>query len=288
MGVRKLINKRARRYVGAGIAAAVTTFIAMNTLSEAHAQDCSLQDAMNWQVALHDMSIEQSPEYISAITEAFLTACPNRPEFADASRIAGMAAADLGDVSTAASHFENAGQMTDKLSNFYAISSFLRAGNETAAWRKRDQFVEAWRSRLDRHPHVSVDAEPTSDGMIYQLYFNQTNKNTGIRAAWVAVPYGPGWPATLTFSRDPMRLAFRKARTGADESDFRYVDLHRCFARRTLGQIKTKLTSTEFDAAARSSLTAYLAHPDRHAGASENRVDICYSPARLLPGVPAQ
>ena len=286
MGDKKLLSRRARRYIGTAIAAGVTSFIAMNTINKASAQDCGLQDAMDWQLALHDQQIEQSPEHISAVTEAFIEACPERPEFYEASRIAGIAAVDLGDADQAASHFGNAGPMTDRLSNFYSISAFLAAGRSKAAWRQRDQFIEAWRTRLERHPHVSVHAEPTEDGMIYQLYFSELDKDTGIQAAWVAVPYGAGWPATLTFSSDPMRLAFRRARSARDVEDIRYVDLHRCFVRRSLGQITTKLSRSEFSAAAQASLSAYLAKPDRRHSQSGSQIDICYSPARLLPGVP--
>lgn len=286
MGGTKRLSRRTRRYIGAIIAAGVTSFVAMNTFYKASAQSCGLHDAMEWQLALHDTRIEQTPEHISAITESFLAACPERPEFFDASRIAGMASADLGDARAAAEHFKNAGPMADRLSNFYAISSFVRAGDSKAAWRLRDQFVEAWRSRLERHPNVSVQAEPSDDGMIYQLYFSELDKDTGIQAAWVAVPYGPGWPATLTFSRDPMRLAFRRARTGSESNELRYVDLHRCFKRRSLGQITTMLSRAEFDAAAHASLKAYLASPDKGAGSARSQVETCYSPARLLPGIP--
>ena len=258
----------------------------MNTFYKANAQACGLQDAMEWQLALHDTQIEQSPEHIAAVTETFLEACPERPEFFDASRIAGIASADLGDARAAAEHFKNAGPMTDRLSNFYAMSSFVTAGERKSAWRLRDQFIEAWRSRLDRHPQVSVQAQPFDDGMIYQLYFSELDKDTGIQAAWVAVPYGPGWPATLTFSRDPLRLAFRRARTGRESDEIRYVDLHRCFKRRSLAQITTTLTRAEFDAAAQASLKAYQACPDNDAGSARSLVEICYSPARLFPGIP--
>jgi len=285
MGGKRYFSKRRRRYAGAIIAAGVTTFTAFMSLQSAHAQSCTLQDATQWQLALHDVEAEQSPDYIRSVTEAFLSACPNRPEFSEASRIAGMAAVDMQDAEAAKRHFSNAGHMTDLLSNFYAMAAFHESGDPDTAWRMRDRLVEAWRTRLDRHPLVSVSAEPLENGMLYQLYFSQTDRNTGTRAAWVAVPYGPGWPATLSFSQDRMRLALRKARAAKD-TDFRYVDLNRCHGRRTLGRIETSLSSSDFDIAARASLSAYLANPDQPNQKAGNQIEVCVLPRRLLPAVP--
>ena len=267
------------------IAAGVTTFVAFMSIQSAHAQSCTLQDATRWQLALHDAEVEQSPDHVRSVTEAFLNACPERPEFHEASRIAGIAAADMNDAADAMAHFTNAGQMTDLLSNFYAMSTFHMAGDAKATWRLRDQIVETWRIRLDRNPLVSVSAEPVKDGMIYQLYFSQTDQETGMRAAWVAVPYGPGWPATLNFSSDRMRLALHKARAAKD-TDFRYVDLNRCHGRRTLGRIETTVSSSDFDAAARASLTAYLANPDQPYAMTGDQIEVCVLPSRLLPDAP--
>lgn len=71
MGGKKLLSRRTRQHIGAAIAAGVTSFIAMNTINKASAQDCGLQDAMDWQLALHDQQIEQSPEHISSSLRRF-------------------------------------------------------------------------------------------------------------------------------------------------------------------------------------------------------------------------
>lgn len=281
----KYLSKRTRRYFGAVIAAGVTTFAAFMTLPSASAQSCTMQDATQWQLALHDAATEQSPANVRSVTEAFLNACPTRPEFSEASRVAGIAALDMQDAEAASAHFANAGRMTDLLSNFYAMSAFHKTGNAKATWRLRDRIVERWRTRLERHPMVSVSVEPMQDGMLYQLYFSATDQNSGTRAAWVAVPYGPGWPATLSFSHDRMRLALRQARAAKD-NDFRYVDLNRCHGRRTLGRIETTLSSAEFDATARASMTAYLANPDQPDSRRADQISVCVLPNRLLPGVP--
>ena len=282
MGGKYHVSRRKRRYIGAVIATAVTTFLAMDLVAKAEAQTCYLRDATEWQLALHDTDQEQSPAYIRSVTEAFLTACPERPEFQDASRIAGIAAADMQDVENAAIHFRNAGWMTDLMSNFYAISSFAAAGDAKAAWRVRDQMVESWRTRLERHPNVSVSAEALEHGMLYQIYFSELDPEAGTRAAWVAVPFGPGFPATLSFSHDRFRMAMRKARA-AEDFDFRYIDLHRCQGRRTLGRIDSEIATHDFDASARASLSAYLANPDQPNAES---ITVCAFPSRLLPGVP--
>lgn len=282
MGGEYHVSKRTRRYIGAVIATVVTTIAAMDLGAEAQEQTCYLRDATEWQLALHDIEQEQSPAYIREVTETFSSACPDRPEFQDASRIAGIAAADMHDIDAAALHFRNAGWMTDLMSNFYAISTFSAVGDAKSAWRVRDRMVESWRTRLERHPSVSVSAEALEHGMLYQVYFSELDRQAGTRAAWVAVPFGPGFPATLSFSHDRMRMALRKARA-AEDFNFRYVDLNRCQGRRTLGRIDTKIATHDFDASARASLSAYLAAPDQP---DADTITRCAFPNRLLPGVP--
>ena len=145
--------------------------------------------------------------------------------------------------------------------------------------------VGAWQRRLDRHDKVSISGEPVPGGVIYQVYYAETDRESGVRAAWVAIPDGPGLPATLSFSNERMRMAIRKIRAAEDE-DFRYVDFHRCHGRRTLGRIETRVSVTDFDDAARASLTAYLADPDLPKLSQQNTIQMCAFPARLFPGVP--
>ena len=286
MGDHKRLSKRKRRYISALIATTVTTLLAITALSSAEAQSCTIQDATRWQLALNDLEQEQSPDYVRTITEAFLDACPERPEFRDASRIAGIAAADMGDAESAANHFLNAGRMTNLLSNFYAMGSFLAIGENQLAWRLRDTTVEAWRSRLDRHPQVSVTALAEQKGMIYRVQFETPDKDTMLRVAWVAVPFGPGWPATLGFSSDRMRLAFHRTSAENGGSTVEFIDLNRCLGRRTLGEIKAPMSAQMYHDSATASLKAYLASPDIPRGRDKREIQICAWPSRLLPGPP--
>ena len=89
MTVKTLFTKRVRRYLGAAIAAAVTTFVGLQAQSKAEAQTCTLNDATRWQLAITDTDVELTPEFIRFATESFLKACPDRPEYEAASRVAG-------------------------------------------------------------------------------------------------------------------------------------------------------------------------------------------------------
>ena len=255
MTVKTLFTKRVRRYLGAAIAAAVTTFVGLQAQSKAEAQTCTLSDATKWQLAITDTDVELTPEFIRFATESFLKTCPERPEYAAASRVAGIAAADMGDARAAVGHFRNAGPMRDVMSNFYAIAAHLAIGEDRAAWRLRDRLIDTWHDRLDRHPMVSISKTDLEHGSVYQVHFVETADETGPRSAWVGVPTGPGWPATINFSSSRFQLALRKISEGG-EAQARYIELNRCYDRRSLGRLDPHVTSVDFDGAAQAGLAA--------------------------------
>ncbi len=282
MIVKTLFTKRVRRYLGAAIATAVTTFVGMQSLMRAEAQTCSLHDATRWQLAITDSEVELTPTYIRVVTESFLRNCPDRPEFASASRIAGIAAADMGDAESAVQHFRNAGPMRDVMSNLYSVAAHLAVGEDLSAWRVRDQLIATWVNRLERHPMVSISEVEVDHGTIYQVHFAEMTDEAGPRAAWVGVPKGPGWPATISFSSSPFQLALRQISDGGDQAA-RYIELNRCYDRRALGRIDTDIASVDFDGAAQAGLTAYLAAPDVQVEVSDRAVSPCVLHGRLLP-----
>lgn len=283
MNVKTLFTKRMRRYACAAIATAVTTFVGLKSISTAEAQTCSLKDATQWQLAVTNPEVELTPTFIKVVTESFLRACPDRPEFASASRVAAIAAMDLGDARSAVQHFQNAGAMQDPQSNFYAIAAHLAVGDDASAWQIRDRMVTHWHDRLERHPMVSVSREQMDSGTIFQIHISDADTDISPRSAWVAVPSGPGWPATLSFTHDRMLLAMRQVRAGETDMDARYIDLNRCYGRRSLGRLDARLTSVDFDGAARAGLTAYLAAPDLQVERSDRAIHPCYLSSRLLP-----
>nr|WP_070960729.1 hypothetical protein [Hyphomonas sp. Mor2] len=282
MTVKTLFTKRVRRYIGAALATAVTTFVGLQALMPAEAQSCTLHDATRWQLAITNSEVEQTPTYIRFVTETFLRNCPDRPEFAGASRVAGIAAADTGDARAAVLHFRNAGPMRDVMSNLYAIAAHLAVNEDLAAWRLRDEMIDRWRTRLERHPMVSVSEVELEQGTIYQLHFADVSEGDGPRSAWVGVPKGPGWPATISLSNSPFQLAMQRISDG-EESGARHIELNRCYDRRVLARLDERLSSTDLDGAAQAGLTAYLAAPDVRVEASDRAISPCVLHGRLLP-----
>ncbi len=284
MAFKILETKRIWRYACAVLASFVTTFIAVMSSPFAAAQTCSWQDAASWQLAISEPQVEATPEYILNVTETFIAACPERPEVAEARRIAGIAAADEGLAKRATEHFSAAGPMTDAQSNFYAISAYLAAGDKQAAWDTRDKYVETWLRQIKRSGHVSVETRQVRGGHIHSVLFGKKNKESGIGAAWVAIPDGPGWPATLTFSAERQRLAFQKIRGGQVPEDLRHIDLYRCHGRRLMAERDASSSAGQLDLSAEIALEAYLARPDQYQkGNAGDPLTVCLWPGRLFP-----
>lgn len=286
MFVKTLFTTRIQRYACAVLASFVTTFIAFNAspLAVAQTNQCNWQDVASWQKSLTESLEEQTPAYILRVTEAFLAKCPNRPEVREASRIAGIAASDLGDASKAVDHFNNALPMRDVQARFYEISALLADGKSRTAWQARDEVVEDWLDELARDPRIAVKTNTVRGGEIHAVTFANRDKETGIGAAWVAVPDGPGWPATLTIGSERQLTAFHKIRSGAD---LRHVDLYRCRGRRILARVDTAMSMSEMDINAETTLVAYLARPDTYERTKKGEpLSVCIWPKRILPPAP--
>ena len=284
MGGRYQISRRKRRILSALIATTVTTIVALSAISVAEGQSCTLRDVDDWHQALNDPDMEQSPDYILNVTSRFLDACPMRPERFEAFRVAGMAAVDLGDVSLAVQHFRDAGRMTNVLANFYAISAFATVGDQHTAWRIRDQMIERWRDRLERNPNVSVRAIPRRRGMIYELKTLNSDRADGLISTWVAVPFGPGWPASMSVSEDRFRASLRRVAKAGSVSDVVYIDLHRCSGRHALDQVQRSPQQQAIDETALDVLSAYMSDPDKPKSRSK-QIELCVWPSRLIPQV---
>ncbi|MCF6329659.1 MAG: hypothetical protein L3J02_07665 [Henriciella sp.] len=263
----------------------MTTFVALfPSIAEAQSDECSLRDVAAWQTQLLDPDEEITPAYILQATEAFMNRCPERPEFREASKIAAMAATETGDVKTAVAHFANAGRLRSDAARFYHAAALLADGRDDQAWALRDTMIEDWRDELSHDPQVDVNTTQVAGGTIHSVRFMRPDQNTGIGAAWLAVPDGAGWPATLTIGSERQLAAFHKMRAGADASKLRHVDLYRCRGRRLLARAEAEFPVVEMESAAAVTMIGYLSRPDMLTMTQKGQpLETCLWPNRILP-----
>lgn len=252
--------------------------------AEAQTGDCSLRDVAAWQTQLVAPDEEATPAYILAVTEAFLNACPERPEVREASKIAAMAATDKGEAAKAVAHFAKAGWLYDDNARFYYAAALLANGQPGEAWAVRDLMVADWLERMSYDSQIEIETRQVRGGTIHAVRFMRPDKQTGIGAAWIAVPDGAGWPATLTIGSVRQVTAFHRLRAGAETPALRHVDLYRCRARRLLAKAQTAIPRGEVETAALTTLIGYLDSPDMLAKTEKGQpLATCLWPGRLLP-----
>ncbi len=290
MTVKILFTPRIRRIACAILASLVTTFVALYVAQRADAQTgdaatgCALHDVAIWQTQLADPVEEATPAYILRVTEAFLTACPDRPEIHEARKIAGIAAVESGLAKTAITHFQQAGWLHDSRAQFLFATALLADGQTQQAWSARDTAVANWLDRLSFNPLVDVETTTILGGTLHAVRFMRPDQSSGIRAAWVAVPDGGGWPATLTIGADRQITAFHRLRAGADAPELHHIDLYRCRSRRLLARAETPIPVSEMAAAAALTMIGYLSDPDLLEPTGPGKpLATCVWPQRLLP-----
>ncbi|MEM1086670.1 MAG: hypothetical protein AAGH90_03005 [Pseudomonadota bacterium] len=287
MSVNTSLIKTLGRWSFATLTSAVTTFLGLYGDPFAFGQDvsCSLRDVSEWQMQLEDPSEEASPSYIYDVTTEFLNRCPDRPEVKQAQTIAAMAAVDDDDALRALSHFEKAIPLKSLQSQFYYAAALLAADKPQSAWDIRDQMIADWTSKMQRNRSVDIDEFKARGGLIYRVTYNALDRETGVRVAFIAVPEGPGWPATVTLGKDRQLNAFHRLRAGEDAQPLRHIDLYRCTGRRLLARSDARLSLSETTEIAEQGLSVYLANPDTNFG-ENGEIIPCLWPERLLPAAP--
>lgn len=287
MSVNTSLIRTLGRWSFATLTSAVTTFLGLYGDPFAFGDEayCSLSDVAAWQIQLEEPTEEATPDYVYRVTTEFLVQCPNRPEIRQAHAIAAMAAVDADDAPRAVAHFENALPLSSLQAQFYYSAALLASGDSKSAWDIRDQMVHSWTQRLMRNRSVTLDETSVLSGKIYRVTYNAIDRETGFRVAFVAVPDGAGWPATVTLGSERRMSAFHRLRAGEEATQLRHIDLYRCTGRRLLARSNGSLSISETTETAERSLTAYLANPDTAYGNGEAIIP-CLWPERLLPAPP--
>ena len=285
MAINSSFTNRLMRYACAVLASSVTTFMGLSVKSHADTMDdCTLRDVAAWQMMLTEPQEEGTPEYMLRVTEDFITQCPNRPEAREAHAIAGRAAVDMGDARRAVDHYALAGPLKTVRQQFAYAAALAANGDKAQAWALRDASVESWLTELSYDPTTSISSSKIRGGTLHRIQFTYPDRETGVRLAWVAVPNGAGWPATMTIGNSRQRLAFHRLRAGDSVKPPRHITLYRCTSRKILARIDENTSPQEIDRDAEVTMLAYLSNPDTVSRAMKGQpIETCIWPDSLLP-----
>ncbi len=276
------MKKRLFRYLGALIVSLVSTHSGLMRFALADIPACGLSDVAAWQMSLDDPTEEATPAYVRGVSEAFIEACPDRPEVAEAHRIAGQSAAYDKDVAGAAAHFDAAGYVTDVETLFLHAAVRSALGETERASKLRDEAIDHWISRIERRGLAEIEVRDADGGELIGIHFKRTDPDTNISDLWIARPDGAGWPAALKVTSERQLNAFHRLRAGEDAAQLRFVRLYRCHTRRVLARTSEPVTQADIRAAAELGLRAYLANPDT---AQRGAMQRCLLAEHMLPEI---
>lgn len=259
--------KTLARWVNAVIVSSVCSLIGMSGAFYAYAEssnDCTLKDVEYWKDALYDSSEEATPHYRLSVTEDFIADCPYRHEIIEAHRIAGLAAVDGGYAKSAREHLESA------RSTYYTlnmrewsglIAANLELGHTEAAWQERDSMVQHWINQLTEDGLADIREENVDGGKVYSVEFIALEPESYVRALWLAVPDGEGWPSAVVLRSDAFRNAMLRIRK-PDAQRMEQIDLIGCRERITLFQEEGGISFETAKEAANAAAATYLQHPE--------------------------
>jgi len=279
--------KTLRRWLAAAIASTVIMMIGPREYIAVADEGCGLSDVADWREALDNPAEEATPAYRQSVSEAFLEACPNRPEGRDARLLAGFAAVEAGDAFAAADHLSVANTPARGLPTREALglmAALAELGEADAAWVLRTQMIEAWLTALERTGNAEITSEVLRGGVMHQAVFSTIETEDRTRAVWVAVPDGPGWSSAIVLRSDAFRASLHRLRAGAGSARLEHLDLVGCSERITLTQAEGVIPVEEVRPAAIAALKLYLSQPELPAKAEPGEMlNTCIWPDLMLP-----
>ena len=277
------------RWLSALIASVVCTVVGMSGAFYAYADEmhaCSLKDVAAWQERLDDPLEEATPAYRLRVSEDFIEDCPHRPETRRAHRLAGLAALDGGLAEAAARHLVQGRAPTDALGLrawFGLIAAYLELGHDAQAWEERDALIEHWLGRLSDDGLAEIKSHDVRGGTIHKAEFIALEPDEYVRAVWVAVPEGEGWPSAVVLGSERFRASMFTLR--APKADrLEHIDLIGCRERITLSQSEGHLPVSTANEAAMAAAAYYLKDPElpQNKGATDLS-SACVWSTKMLP-----
>lgn len=247
---------------------------------------CASIDYIDYQALRRTAPIEGTPAEYLALAEAFLERCAARPEAGRVALQAARHALDTGQARKALDYFNMARigfasfQRQDRLDYMTAL---ILNGEAPLAWAMRDAEIALWLEKLAFDGLASVETIRLRDGLVYKIVFDAVDPARRESVAWLAAPFGAGFPATISLSADKALIALLKLRAGEAATGLQQLKLRRCHGQDTLASQIDAMTETDAHDRAMAAAKAYLAQPDHvQATAPGQPIATCYHAERLF------
>jgi hypothetical protein len=249
-------------------------------------EPCSQQDYITYLDGLKSHTTEGTPLEHLQLAEAFMAKCRDRPETGRVALRAARNALDAGRSEVALSYFDQArlsfASFTQQNRIDY-ITTLILNGQENLAWRLRDSEVHGWLEKLDHDGIASVEIIRLRDGLIYKATFDAVDPKRRESLAWLALPDGAGFPATISLSSEDAMIALAKIRYGKAGNSLKQIKLRKCHGQVTLLSDLNDLSETKANTIAMAAAKAYLAAPDRVAKTEPGQpIASCFDLDRLF------
>lgn len=257
--------RKLMRVICAIMAGAVALLLGHDAYAETEAA-CSPADYRAYQDALISPSIEGAPHELLEISEGFLHDCPARPEAPRVALAAARQALDSGDAGRALEHFQTAlegGVYFPHQSRMDYITANLANDNDALAWQLRDAEITHWFEELTETGMARIEQIRLRDGLVYRMEFDAVDPGRRVHLAWMAVPFGPGFPVTITSQSEAQLIALLSLRAGPAAESLEQLVLNRCRGRETLYSTLNGLDESDAERRAMEVIKIYLANPDR-------------------------
>ena len=247
---------------------------------------CSHTAYSDYRHRLKTEPIEATPAAHLAIAEAFLDTCGTRPEAGRVALQAARNALDVGNAQKALTYYDMARkrfaafQQQDRLDY---ITTLALDDQERLAWSLRDEEIDVWLDELYETGLADVETVRLRDGFVHKVTYNAVDPSRNETVAWLAVPHGAGFPATISLSSETAMIALLKLRVGDAANRLQQLKLRRCHGQDFLLSEADGINEDDAETKAMAAAKAYLRRPDGvRKTAPGEPIATCYNLDRLF------
>ena len=251
-----------------------------------HQQPCSSADYFKYQHRVKTEPVEGSPDELLILAEQYLSVCQARPEAGRVALKAARNALDTGNAQKAQLYFDLARSrwaVFQRQHRLDYMTTLILNGDAPLAWELRDEEIDLWLSKLSDDQLGEIETIRMRDGLVYKVTYDVFDPAFRETVAWIAVPFGDGFPATISLSSEKSLIGLLKLSLGNEAEGLKQLRLRRCHGSDLLWSDTQGISEQDADEMAIEVAKAYLANPDRVEPSKPHQpIATCFDVDRLL------